>query len=173
MIGVRDGHLGMSVYATRRLEAGELILRGWGPRVPRRTRHSFQVDHDLHIVISSPIELINHSCAPNCGVLVRVAAEALEIHALRPIEPGEDLTTDYATFEYEIEFLDGRCHCGSPICRGRITGYKDLPADRRAAFGAYIAPYLRELDAMVLCRTAALELPSGVESMPAEAVTAR
>lgn len=149
MIEVRDCQLGRGVYASQVIPKGRVILRGWGPRVPYRTRHSFQVDHDTHIVISSPIELINHSCEPNCGVLVRRDSRVLEIHALRRIEPGEELTTDYATFEYEIQHLNGPCHCHSPSCRGTITGYKDLPADRRDAYGPYLAEYLQEIEATV------------------------
>lgn len=144
MIEVRDGRLGKGVFATRTLEPGEVILRGWGPRVPQRTQHSFQVDRDMHIEIHSPIELINHSCDPNCGVLVRLEVPVMEIHVLRRIEAGEELFTDYATFEYEIEYMSGPCLCGSPLCRGTITGYWNLPADRRAAYGPYIAPYLRD-----------------------------
>jgi hypothetical protein len=114
--------------------------------VPHRTRHSFQIDHDVHIVVRNAIELINHSCEPNCGVLVRRVEHVLEIHALRRIESGEELSTDYATFEEVIEHLNGPCLCGTRSCRGRITGYRDLPAERRAAFGRYIAEYLREKD---------------------------
>jgi hypothetical protein len=148
MIEVREGRLGKSVYAARRLEPGAILLSGWGPRVPVRTRHSLQVDHDTHIVTGPPIELINHSCEPNCGVLVRRAAELLEIHALRRIEAGEELTTDYATFESDIWFMKGPCLCGARACRGRITGYWDLPPERRAAYLPYIAEYLREREAV-------------------------
>ena len=149
MIAVRSGRLGQGIYATTALEPGQVILRGWGHRVPHRTRHSFQVGMDTHVVINSPVELINHSCEPNCGVLVRPEVERLEIHALRRIEPGEELTTDYASFEYEILFMPGPCLCGAPSCRGKVVGYKGLPADRRAALGPYIAPYLRELDSPI------------------------
>jgi uncharacterized protein len=149
MIEVRAGHLGQSVFATRAIEKGQVILRGWGPRVPERTRHSFQVDHDTHVVIRTPIELINHSCEPNCGVWLRKGVPVMEIHALRRIEPGEELATDYATFEYEIEHMTGDCLCGTPSCRGRITGYKDLPEELRDAYGPYIADYLEEIEAAV------------------------
>ncbi|MBV8464170.1 MAG: SET domain-containing protein-lysine N-methyltransferase [Acidimicrobiales bacterium] len=148
MIEVREGRLGKGVYATQVLEPGQLILSGWGPRLPQRTRHSFQVDHDVHILIPTAIELINHSCEPNCGVLLRRGTEALEIHTLRRIEPGEELLTDYATFESEIQFMTGPCQCGAPSCRGRVTGYWDLSPERRRALGPYVAPYLRELELM-------------------------
>ena len=149
MIVVRNTRLGRSVFASEPLLPGQVILRGWGPRVPRRTRHTFQVDIDTHIVIRSPIELINHGCDPNCGVLIRRGAKALEIHALRPIDEGEELTIDYATFEYELEHFHRPCLCGASTCRGRITGYKDLHEHLREAYGPYIAEYLLEMDAAV------------------------
>lgn len=149
MIEVREGRHGKGVFATQHLPRGLVVLRGWGYRLPRRTRHSIQVDFDTHMRFPSAIELVNHSCEPNCGVFYRRGTEVLEIHTLRPIEPGEELATDYASFEYEITFMDEPCRCGTPSCRGRITGYKDLPEDRRIALGSYIAEYLQELDAAV------------------------
>lgn len=114
--------------------------------MPERTRHSFQVDVSTHIVIENEIQLINHSCQPNCGVMIRLDEPMMEIYALRDLAPGEELSTDYASFEYEIEFLTGKCECGAASCRRTITGYRDLPAERRAALEPYIAGYLRELD---------------------------
>jgi hypothetical protein len=104
------------------------------------------VDVDTHIIPLPPLHLIAHSCEPNCGLLVRRAAEMLELHALRRIDAGEELTVDYAMFEYDIEFLAGPCSCNAPSCRSRITGYKDLPEERRRAYGSYIAEYLREME---------------------------
>jgi len=31
-------------------------------------------------------------------------------------------------------------------CRGPVTGWTDLPEERKAAYGAFVAPYLREAD---------------------------
>jgi len=31
-------------------------------------------------------------------------------------------------------------------CRGSITGWKDLPAERKADYGELVAPYLRRMD---------------------------
>jgi len=150
MIEVRDGKFGKSVFATENIEKGTVILSGWGhPSPGGRTVHSFQVDHDRHIIIDGPIQLINHSCEPNCGVFLRQGIEALEIHAMRDIRVGEELFTDYATFEYEIGNFPHRCGCGSSSCRGRITGYKDLPLATREKYGTYIAEYLEEIDAAI------------------------
>ncbi|HWE39557.1 MAG TPA: SET domain-containing protein-lysine N-methyltransferase [Isosphaeraceae bacterium] len=149
MYKVRDGRLGKCVHATRDIEPGELVIRGLGHRVPNRTRHSLQVDFDKHLVVPGPLELINHSCDPNCGVIVRPEVDQIEIYARWPIAAGEELGTDYAMFEHEILFMPGPCLCGSPVCRGKITGYKDLPDDRRRAYGRFIAPYLLEIDSLV------------------------
>ena len=146
MIEVRENRFGKCVYATETIEKGTVILSGWGYDVPHRTQHSFQVGADQHVVIDGPIQLINHSCEPNCGVFLRQGIHALEIHALRDIAPGEELYTDYATFEYEIKHFPGRCLCGTSACRGTITGYKDLPQDVRDAYGPYIAEYLEEME---------------------------
>lgn len=149
MIEIREGRLGKGIFATEPINVGRCVLRGWGQDSPRRSRHSIQVDHDRHIVIPGPIELINHSCDPNCGVLLRRGVESLEIHALRPIAPGEELVTDYASFESEILFMPGPCLCASASCRGKIVGYWGLPEPRRRDLGIYVAEYLREMDALV------------------------
>jgi uncharacterized protein len=140
--------LGRGVYARAAIDAGEVVLTGWGPRVPR-SRHSFQIGPDEHVRIANEIELINHSCEPNCGVLLPLGAELLQVVALRRVEAGEELTTDYAMHDYEIEFMPAVCLCGSALCRGRVTGYRDLPSERRRAYGRYVAEYLPLLEAAV------------------------
>lgn len=149
MIEIRNGRLGKSVHAARRIDKGEVILQGWGDTGPERSRHTFQIDHNTHIKIDSPIELVNHSCDPNCGLLIRIDARSVELHALRDIKAGEELSHDYAAFEDDIQFMTGPCLCTAENCRGRITGYQDLPADRREALGPYVAEYLRGAEAPV------------------------
>ncbi len=56
---------------------------------------------------------VNHSCAPTC----LSPGHQFEI-AVRDIQPGEELTDDYATLNLEYTF---DCACGSPSCRGKIT----------------------------------------------------
>jgi cyanophycin synthetase len=146
-VEVRQGRLGKAVHALKAFEKGQTVLCGWGRPTPSRVRESIQVDGDLHIVPPPPLLYLNHSCEPSCGILIQRQAERLEVRALRRIEPGEELTVDYATFEQEIAGYNGRCLCGAPSCRGRITGYKDLPEALREAYGPYIAPHLRAVEA--------------------------
>jgi hypothetical protein len=124
----------------------QLLLRRWGPRAPHRTMHSIQVSADEHVIPLPPMHLLNHSCEPNCGLLIDRESQSIQLHALRRVEAGEQLTVDYATFEYEVEHVGGPCRCGAPSCRGAVNGYKDLPQHLRRAYEPYIAQFLRELD---------------------------
>src|SRR4029077_4445012 len=92
----------------------------------------------------APLRFFNHSCEPNCGLLILLGAPELEVHTLRGIEVGEELTLDYATFEYEIRFMTGPCLCRAPSCRKWVNGYGDLTPGLRATYGPYIAEYLRD-----------------------------
>jgi hypothetical protein len=46
--------------------------------------------------------------------------------ALKDLQPGEQLFEDYLHFEYDETKIIG-CECGSKRCRGRISGFKNLP----------------------------------------------
>jgi cyanophycin synthetase len=145
-IEVRESRLGVGVYAAREIPAGEVILRAWGPTTTERSKYTIQVDQDLHLIPPEPLRFLNHSCEPNCGLLIRCGVQEIELHTLRPLQPGEELTLDYETFEVEFEALKGPCLCQSPSCRGTLVGYRELPQHLRDAYGVYVAEYLREAD---------------------------
>jgi len=148
-VEVRDGRLGRSVFAARDIAVGETVLKTWGPQVPKRSRHTMQVDVETHVLPDGVTVLVSHSCEPSCGVLVRPTVREIEVRALRPIRAGEEITFDYATFEYEVENVAAPCLCGSAKCRGKVPGFRHLPADVKARYGEYIAEYLRVLDSEV------------------------
>ncbi|MEI6504299.1 MAG: cyanophycin synthetase [Planctomycetota bacterium] len=145
-VDVKVGRLGRGVTATRDITVGETVLKTWGQQVPQRTRHTVQVDRQTHIVPDGVAVLLNHSCEPNCGVEIRSGVKEIKVRALRPIAAGEEVTVDYETFEEEVVHLGGPCRCGSATCRGRVAGYKHLPADAKARYGVFIAEYLRILE---------------------------
>jgi SET domain-containing protein len=58
---------------------------------------------------------INHSCAPN--TFIRCTPTRAEFYALRPIKPGEELTTDYVDSHHNGKLP---CRCGAKNCRGFI-----------------------------------------------------
>jgi len=145
-VEVKIVRVGRGVVATRAIAAGETILKTWGEQVSQRTRYTIQVDRQTHLVPEGPAVLMNHSCDPTCGVVIRSGLKEIEIRALRPIAAGEEITVDYETFEEEVSHLGGPCRCGSGKCRGRVAGYRHLPAAMKASYGTFIAEYLRILE---------------------------
>lgn len=148
MLEVREGPLGLGVHASETIEPGRLILECRGQRMPHRTRHTIQTDYDCHVDFPAPMRLLNHSCESNCGVVLRRGSETIRLHALRRIEVGEELTTDYCSFENDIHYMTGPCLCGAPGCRGRVTGFKDLTPENIARLQGYIAEYLSPVEAV-------------------------
>lgn len=67
--------------------------------------------------------LINHSCAPNCEAWIE--GRRIFIHALRDINPGEELSFDYG-FDVDC-YEDHPCRCGKPECVGYIVGRAQWP----------------------------------------------
>lgn len=61
--------------------------------------------------------LINHSCDPNCEAWIE--GRRIFIHALRDINPGEELSFDYG-FDVDC-YEDHPCRCGKPECVGYIV----------------------------------------------------
>jgi hypothetical protein len=82
----------------------------------------------------------NHSCDPNIGIQGQIV-----FVALRDIEPGEELTHDWATTDDDTYEMP--CNCGAPHCRGIITGQDWRRTDLQAKYRGYIAWYLqRKID---------------------------
>ncbi len=68
----------------------------------------------------------NHSCSPNCAGL----DGEFDI-AIRDIQPGEQITDDYAWLGMDVTF---DCRCGSPSCRFQVApGSKPDPRSETEA----------------------------------------
>ena len=85
----------------------------------------------------------NHSCDPNIAIQGQIA-----FVAMRDIAAGEELTHDWATTDDGDYVMT--CRCGSPRCRGTITGKdwqrKDLQEKYRGWFCWFLQ---RKIDAEV------------------------
>jgi uncharacterized protein len=82
----------------------------------------------------------NHSCDPNIGIQGQIV-----FLALRDIQPGEELTHDWATTDDDTYAMP--CNCGAQHCRGIITGQDWRRTDLQAKYRGYIAWYLqRKID---------------------------
>lgn len=126
---------GFGIYATRRIQAGEVVFRGeesahrlvtraWiGQTWPERQREIFSryalpVNGNMAVLWSQdPAEWApqNHSCEPNTAYV------GLNVVALREIGAGEELTIDYGLLCDE-GMMPFRCGCGTGACRGEIRG---------------------------------------------------
>ncbi len=143
---LRDAGMGDGVFATRDFAPGETVMVcvAAAPAACNDV-HANQVSATDWVHEQGLAPMINHSCDPNCGVR-RVDGGDFELRARRPIAAGEEITFDYAMRNHVVEHVPQACLCGTAACRGTITGWRDLPADRKAAYGDLVAPYLLELD---------------------------
>ncbi|HLK35875.1 MAG TPA: SET domain-containing protein-lysine N-methyltransferase [Polyangiaceae bacterium] len=154
-IAVRRSRIqGRGIFSTRDIAAGERIIEYTGARLSHEEaeelcpddegasrHHTFLFAVDDRLVIDgsqggNDARLINHSCDPNCEVIV--ARRRIYIHALRDIPGGNELTYDYwySTDEsYTIEDLRRiyPCRCGAGKCRGTLARPPRRPRKRAAA----------------------------------------
>jgi SET domain-containing protein len=130
---------GRGVYATRRIPKDEQIIEYIGELIDKKesdrrahAQHAKSLeDGDAAVYIFTlnkkwdidgnvpwnTARLINHSCEPNCEAWT--IGRRIFIHALRDIEPGEELTFDYG-FDVDCH-EDHPCRCGRPACIGYIV----------------------------------------------------
>jgi hypothetical protein len=79
----------------------------------------------------------NHSCEPNIGVRGQIV-----FVAMRDIEPGEELTHDWAMTDDDDSELD--CRCGATSCRQIVTGQDWRRKDLQEKYRGYLSTYLSE-----------------------------
>lgn len=137
------GDHGVGVVATRAFARGEVLFACTGRVTTERTRYTIQFDTDLHLDVDEPGKCLNHSCDPNCHLVIDARGLPSAV-ATRAIAAGEEVAADYATFETRPGSTAGiACACGAKRCRGRIVGWDDLlPAERRRLRSRAL-PYLR------------------------------
>lgn len=149
-----SGH-GTGTFAIQRIPAGALVATFGGASTdwvglslvePERRARSLQVDDDRFLVgppSAEPGEQVNHSCAPTCRF-----RNAVQLVAWRDLEPGDELTYDYATTDC-APYDEFDCRCGSPSCRGRVRAddWSDREVRRRldGAFSPHVARRIRDL----------------------------
>ncbi len=82
----------------------------------------------------------NHSCDPNVAIQGQIV-----LVAMKDIAANEELTHDWATsddLDYEM-----RCNCGSPNCRGTITGKDWMKKDLQEKYKGWFCWFLqRKID---------------------------
>jgi hypothetical protein len=102
-------------------------------------RLAVQIEEDLYLVTGAegPADWVNHSCDPNAGVVGQIV-----LVALRDIRVGEEVCFDYATTDGS-PYDEFECGCGSPRCRGHVTGDDWRLADLQARYAGHFSPYIQ------------------------------
>src|SRR5215212_3614447 len=116
---------GKGCFATVFFPKGRWVTKYAGERIPleegvrrlrrQRKKRVSAIDSNWSIdgsIGGNGTEYVNHSCNPNC--IAVVADGQINIHALRDIVPGEEITVDY--FD-ALDFNHRKCGCGSEVCR--------------------------------------------------------
>ena len=139
----RSGVHGRGVFAVAPIAQGEQIIEYVGevidwpealrrhPHDPDDPNHTFYFSLDDGRVIDAKVggnssRWINHACEPNCQA--DEADGRVFIHALRDLQPGEELFYDYGlvldlrhTPKLKKQYA---CRCGSRTCRGTMLAPK-------------------------------------------------
>ena len=130
---------GLGAFATRPIARGTTLIEYAGrritpaeadalyPEVEGERHHTFLFAIDDDVVIDASVggneaRFINHGCDPNCDAVIE--DKRIWIEAIRDIEPGEELTYDYA-FELDERHTAAAkrrfpCTCGARTCRGTL-----------------------------------------------------
>ena len=150
-IFVANCDLGKGCFAARAFVAGERILRFSGPKISFAEAiargslepNPLQIEATTYLDLEPPGVFLNHSCSPNAGLV-----EAIFLIALRAIVRGEELRFDYSTTMHEDRWTMACC-CGAGACRGVVTDFRLLPAERQGHYLrlGVVQPFiLRELE---------------------------
>jgi hypothetical protein len=118
---------GFGMYALQPVAKGTLLAMFGGTivdsnqltRVPAYLQSlGIQVEDDLYLIstVIGPGDHFNHSCDPNTGMYGQ-----LGLVAMRDIEPGEEITFDYAMSDCS-DYDEFECMCGSENCRRFFRG---------------------------------------------------
>lgn len=130
---------GLGVFATRRIRRGRRLIDYAGEVLTAadvRSRYDDAAADDPHTLLfhvgrnryldasvgGNAARFINHSCDPNCEA--EASDGAVSIRAIRNIQPGAELTYDYA-LEIEAGASLARrslyaCRCSAAACRGTM-----------------------------------------------------
>lgn len=146
-VEVRESPIrGVGVFALKDFESGKVILDVDDSDVVENTADLTEDDWNFNtdfleggkvVRMKEPERAINHSCDPNS--YVRTINGMRRVVAMRRIEKGEEITTDYAINGYNNGTFE--CHCGSKNCRRAYQGnFFRLPKHVQLKY----LPYLEE-----------------------------
>jgi SET domain-containing protein len=163
-VAVRADSDGWGTYALAPIAAGETV-GAFGGRcvttaeldglnVEQQVR-SIQIDDELFLTPDIdhdarwrvPERVINHSCAPNCGL-----SGGVLVVAMRDVAAGETLSFDRAMC-VATALHEFRCDCGAATCRLIVTAQDWMRPDLQITYRGFFSPFLaRRITALVASR---------------------
>jgi SET domain-containing protein len=148
---------GRGLFTRQPIARGEIVaVKGghvltaaqWATLEPELGPADIQIAEELFI---APVRLeqrhggmlyTNHSCDPNLAIQGQIV-----LVAMRDVAAGEELTIDWATTDDGDYTLD--CRCGSPRCRGTVTGKDWMQPELQARYRGWFCWFLqRKIDAL-------------------------
>ncbi|GHH04693.1 SET domain-containing protein [Pseudodonghicola xiamenensis] len=142
---------GRGLFCVASIQAGETVVVKGGHVFDRKKRDALaktlgpaEIQIDDHLFIGpvtqeereASMMCLNHSCDPNVQIVGQIT-----FRAMRDIDPGEELTFDYATGDdddWEME-----CACGAPCCRGQVSGRDWKMPELQRRYAGKFSDYLQ------------------------------
>ncbi|MCB9027399.1 MAG: SET domain-containing protein-lysine N-methyltransferase [Bdellovibrionaceae bacterium] len=118
----KDRQNGFGVISHKYFKPQELLAHVSGEIVSTIGQHTLQISPEKHLYDPYFTGYLLHSCSPN----VSLDMEKLTLTAIKEIQMNSFLFMDYAETEDKL-FKQFICSCGSPNCRGVITGRNETP----------------------------------------------
>lgn len=143
---------GFGLFAAEVLPAGALVIV-WGGRLVTederqsgtfRERSLGVLEPGLYIGArldepDQPDEFMNHACDPTLWM-----KDGISFVTRRPVAAGEELTADYALFEFDAGW-QMPCLCGLPCCRGIISGADWQRPELQERYAGFFSPFVEGL----------------------------
>ncbi|MEZ4668357.1 MAG: SET domain-containing protein-lysine N-methyltransferase [Anaerolineae bacterium] len=139
----------VGMIATECIRTGEVVVVFGGPYADtegaqlaiQHGKGVMQWDEDVWSIEAEgddPVYRINHSCAPNTWML-----DVFTLVARTEIQPGQEVTADYALWEANEDYVSAwTCGCGTPQCRGRVTGRDWRLPQLQREYAGHFSPLL-------------------------------
>lgn len=125
---------GNGTFATQKIQQGEFITKLKGQPFAEKDFYTvckekgiaeddpLQVADDVYLILEYASKAINHSCNPNTAL-----RNTSDLHALKEISPGEELTYDYSTSVGVDDDWQMHCKCGAKNCRKIVGNILTIP----------------------------------------------
>ena len=146
---------GRGMFAKDPIGRGEKVLVMGGGTFSRedvqagKAAPSMAIDENMYLSEPaggvSDADFVNHSCDSNLWL-----ADEITFIAKSAIEPGNELTIDYAMFLEDEEHVSAwACRCGTSTCRKSVTGKDWRLPEVQSRYEGHFSPFLnRRIDSL-------------------------